>query len=123
MDFEEANPVSDPNGSGGVTTASALPGWTVTVDGVQQSLVGYNTLFAEGGATVTLVGPNNILPPIDGGYSVGLEGSFGTSGISQTGLIPVGTESLLVEAVVLNAQFDVTLGGQTLQPVPLYTAS
>jgi hypothetical protein len=89
LDFEEANPASDPNGSGGVTAATALPDWTVTVDGVQQNLVGYN-FFAEGGATVTVAGPNNYLPPIDGDYSVALEGSFGTSGISQTGLVPVG---------------------------------
>ena len=84
-----------------VTAASALPDWTVTLGGVQQTQITEDAPSA-GSTWVMLVGPgyNYGFAPIDGNYSVLLQGSGTASAasISQTGLIPAGTQSLLFEA-------------------------
>lgn len=99
LNFEQANPVS----SGEplyVTADSALPFWTPTIGGVDQTHVGYN--FASTGSTmVSLIGAGGPVAVIDGNYSVLLTGGITASAasISQTGFIPAGTQSLLLEAV------------------------
>ena len=85
-----------------VPVTSALPYWTVTTEGVQQTQIVYNGESA-GAPAVNLIGPGynpDVIPaPIDGNYSVFLQGSFpGSAAISQTGLIPTGTQSLFFEA-------------------------
>ena len=105
LNFEQANPVpivGSPYYPYAVTAASALPYWTVTIGGVQATQVFYND-ESLGSPSVSLIGPghnpNVVPPPIDGNYSVLLQGSFpGSAAISQTGLIPAGTQSLLFEA-------------------------
>ena len=100
LDFEQANPVYFPGGA--ATTASALPYWTVLVGGVQQRIIAVNSP-TYGASSVTLLSPGvlptgfGVFTPIDGNYSVLLEsfGSTATPSISQTGVIPAGTQSLL----------------------------
>jgi len=100
LNFESANPVivqNSPYYPNVVTAASALPDWTVTIGGVAQSQVFYNDP-STGTTWVSLVGPHDPYGnAIDGNYSVLLQGFATASAISQTGLIPVGTQSLLFE--------------------------
>lgn len=123
LDFEQANPVSTGNTQmpNSVTAASAFPFWTVTIGGVQQTQVEYND-GSLGAPAVVLLGPPPPTPPlpvIDGNYSVLLTGSFPASipAISQTGLIPSGTESLLFEVqpgAGVNGTLIVMVGTQTV---------
>ena len=115
LNFELADPVSSGDPSE-VTAASAFPFWTVTIGGVLQSQVSYNG-GSLGAPEVTLLGPpppppGN--PVIDGNYSVLLTGSGVPSlpAISQTGLIPAGTQSLLFEAAPGLGTLDVLVGSQ-----------
>jgi PEP-CTERM motif len=123
LNFEQADPISagNPLEPYLVTAASALPYWTVTFGGVQQTDIFYNDPSA-GSPMVTLLGPGDVYynGPIDGDYSVLLQGGeepFVPASISQTGLIPAGTQSLLFEAVRLGApvgQLQVLVGNQSL---------
>jgi hypothetical protein len=104
LDFEQANPVvvvGSPYYPYEVTVASALPYWTVTYGTVQQTQMLFDDM-SLGAPSVDLLGAGDVYSPapIDGNYSVFLQGSGdGTSAsISQTGLIPFGTQSLLFEA-------------------------
>jgi xanthosine utilization system XapX-like protein len=111
--FEQANPVSAgvPGEPSFVTAASALPYWTVSTAGLQQTEVSFNDP-STGAPWVVLIGPgaNFGLAPLDGSYSVLLQGTYppGYAAISQTGLIPAGTQSLTFEAEpVLSVAFGV----------------
>jgi hypothetical protein len=104
LNFEQADPMSagNPANPYAVTATTALPYWTVTIGGAQQTQVTYNA-GSLGAPVVVLLGPPPPAPafnPIDGNYSVLLTGSFSASvpSISQTGTIPAGTQSLLFEA-------------------------
>jgi hypothetical protein len=100
LNFESAN-------TGSLTFAvsipvtSALPDWTVTIGGTQETQIGLNAP-STGAPAVMLIGPGYPagLAPLDGNYSVMLTGSGVPTvpSISQTGLIPGGTESLLFKA-------------------------
>jgi hypothetical protein len=127
LNFEQANPVSSGDGYPFfyVTAASALPYWTVTIGGVQQTQIPENTA-SLGSPDVILEGPGSPIPPIDGNYSVLLQGSDAVASISQTGLIPGGTQSLLFEAEkgfggAGNGNLSVLIGTQTLSITPLAT--
>jgi hypothetical protein len=65
-----------------------------------------------------LIGPGNDpgFAPIDGYYSVLLQGTFSSSlpAISQTGLIPAGTQSLFFEAQAGIEGLDVLVGTQSV---------
>ena len=74
LDFEQANPdlAGGPGNPYLVTAASALPYWTVTIGGVQQTNITENAP-STGAPWVMLAGPDlggDIVPPIDGNYSV-----------------------------------------------------
>lgn len=115
LDFEEANPVDiihNPFPSAPVE--EAFPYWTVTVANVPQTYVtvdGYST----GEAWVSLIGPGPVGGPIDGDYSALLFGSPTASSvaISQTGLIPPGTQSLFFEAQLIGP-LSVSIGNQNI---------
>jgi hypothetical protein len=127
LNFEQANPVfvSGPDSPYDATTASALPGWTVLIGGVQQSVVTVNNPTL-GAPWVSLVGPGTHFgfSPIDGDYSVLLQGYAGTVAISQTGLIPSGTQSLLFESATGLLQpglLEVSVGTQDVPLVAVGT--
>jgi hypothetical protein len=120
LNFEQADPVivvGSPSNPYEVTAASALPDWTVTIGGVQQTQMSENSP-SLGGPLVMLAGPGDAFgfPPIDGNYSVLLQGTFSSSlpAISQTGLIPAGTQSLYFEADPGITGLNVLIGGQTV---------
>jgi len=119
LDFEQANPIFISYGV--ATTASAMPYWTVTIAGVQQTEIGVNE-FTIGAPGVSLVGPGStVFGPIDGNYSVVLQ-NYGTAAyasISQTGMIPDGSQSLLFEArppiaPAPSGPLDIQIGNQTV---------
>jgi hypothetical protein len=130
LNFELANPVSvgNPAEPNAVTAASAFPGWELYAGNVQLTQVNFNDPDT-GMTTVGLVGPNSPdFPAIDGNYSVLLQGGVTASGasISQTGVIPRSTESLLFDAqaqqgVGLQHILQVSIGGQIISFVALST--
>jgi len=116
LNFEEANPVivaGSPYYPYGVTAASALPDWTATEGGVQQTQITENapSLGAPWVVLISSADTTGFLP-IDGNYSVLLQGSGVSSlpAISQTGLIPAGTQSLYFEAQAGVGALDVLVG-------------
>ncbi len=119
LKFELAHPISagNPEYPSFVTAASALPYWTVTIGGVQQTEISFNAP-STGSPAVVLIGPGNNfgLAPIDGNYSVFLQGSGvpSAASISQTGLIPAGMQSLLFEAQPGTGPLDISIGGQNI---------
>jgi hypothetical protein len=141
LNFEQANPVLDPNNPNPsvpiVTPASAFPWWTVIYSGDTE--FGTEVLWNEttqGTAAVELFGPNNPATAttpgaISGNYSAFLEG--GLSGpnslpvnvsLAQTGLVPEGSQSMQFEvwqSMPYNAL--VSFDGNNLSPVVLGTGS
>jgi hypothetical protein len=109
LNFELANPGQYSSIS--VPVLEALPDWTATIGGVQQVDVGYNA-FSTGAPVVSLIGPG--FGPIDGSYSVLLTASFATVAISQTSLIPTGTQSLYFEAQPGLGALNVLVGNQNI---------
>ncbi|HWD19533.1 MAG TPA: PEP-CTERM sorting domain-containing protein [Verrucomicrobiae bacterium] len=118
LDFESANPGPTTQGLGppyaeNIPVAQALPGWSVFYGSVPQSAVNYN---APGtGATLgTLIGDG--FPHVAGNYSVLLQGGLSATAasIEQTGLIPVGTESLTFEAQPGGGPLALSIGSQAV---------
>ena len=116
LNFEQANPMLVP-GTYYYTVASALPDWTASIGSVQLTQITENDP-SLGGPWVMLIGPGNDpgFAPIDGYYSVLLQGTFSSSlpAISQTGLIPAGTQSLFFEAQAGIEGLDVLVGTQSV---------
>ncbi|HUD49180.1 MAG TPA: PEP-CTERM sorting domain-containing protein [Candidatus Baltobacteraceae bacterium] len=109
LNFEQASPVpvvGSPYYPYAVTTASAVPFWTVYYGNTPQSQILYNTM-SLGAPEVDLFGPNNgVGDPgvIDGNYSVGLKSGFGPGFVPQSvslwqnGTMPANAESLEFDA-------------------------
>jgi hypothetical protein len=120
LNFEMAN-VAGYSPDTLIPITAALPGWSGFYQNSQTSQVGYD--FVSLGAAVISVIDNNSQPdigPLVGNYSADLFGGAGQSAsISQTGLVPAGTESLLFDAYDYGAPFIVTLGGQAINVSPL----
>jgi hypothetical protein len=104
LDFEEANVPPTPVDTLGsfVDPALAFPGWTVLPNGsAYGTSVFYNDL-SLGGPAIVLMGPD--FPngpgydPLDGSYSVLLQyfGIGNPPALSQTALIPAGTQSISI---------------------------
>lgn len=115
LDFESARIipiVGDPNYPNAVAITNAVPGWSVF--GTTNGNMLYNNP-SIGTTSVILLATNGV---ISGNYSIQLEGmlSFFPATISQTGLVPVGTESIFFEAQSFSGSTTilVSLGGQNL---------
>ena len=132
LNFESASLVpvpGDPYGS--VQYPQAFPGWTETVVGGISTNALYNNVFLDS-AGITIIDHNwtnvSYIPGglIQGNYTAILQSGLGytTNGaapadisLSQTGQVPVGTQSLqfkIYEDFDSRGAFAVTLGGQTL---------
>jgi hypothetical protein len=138
LDFELADPSGYPPNSNDLPVGSGFPGWAVTysspgVGTKVASAVWYDAL-SIGGAIVCIDDRNTgygFVPP-QGTYAAYLFGGpaaywSGTlvpvySTISQTGWVPSGTHSLLMDVSAMNG-FTVSLGGQALNMLPLQTFS
>jgi len=128
LNFEQANPVSagDHSNPNAVTSTSAFPFWSVYAGSVQLTEVNFNDPDA-GTTTVGLVGPTGpFFPAIDGNYSALLQGggTASAASISQTGLMPAGSQSLLFEAKpdFSDDVLDLSIGTQQIQLITLSSA-
>ncbi len=119
-----------------VEFASALPGWSGYVGGVQQSGALYNNMFLESSG-IGIVGTNFIYPGhLDGQFTLFLQAGVRLhttnpitdvvdSAIAQTGLVPGFAQSLQFKALHGGGlgsgpgDLVVTLGGQTLSLIPV----
>lgn len=130
LNFESAN---IPNGTTGplVPISEALPGWSAyfTSDGTTypQTQVGYEAI-STGGNDITLIDKDaDAFAPLQGNYSVilfsgGSTPPYYSASISQSGLIPSGMTSLLMDAYLPNgasAMPIVAINGQAISMVPL----
>jgi hypothetical protein len=127
LDFELANiPVGTQKASR-VPVSEAFPGWNayfVSDTGTQPQAEVYYDAAPLGDATISIGDMNGQAgPPLQGKYSAFLFGGatptptpsgLSSAGISQTAVVPAGTESLQFDAYVYGAPFVVTLGGQTV---------
>jgi hypothetical protein len=138
LGFESATLVPIPGDPyGRVQFAQAFPGWTATVGGFPLTNALYNNYFLDtaGMAIIDRGWSNQALGfprpvgLIDGNYTAVLfSGTFtnirtgADTSLSQTGLVPAGTESLEFKAQEVfdsSGSLVVTLGGQTLSLVTL----
>jgi hypothetical protein len=110
LDFESARVVfmNLPGVSSTVAASNAVPGWSVISGGSDEQLVlDYNHMHNSGSAPPSdLEGTNQWV--LDGNFSF----YFYEESISQTGLVPVGAESLLFDAT--SSSVLVALDGQSL---------
>jgi hypothetical protein len=121
LNFESAQIIPIPDGDFGpetIATSNAVPGWTVyygfSGTSQQQTEMTYND-FALGSTFVTLFATNG--QQIAGNFSVYLQGgsTAPAASISQTGLVPVGSQSLLFDAQPgVPSLLTVSLGGQNI---------
>jgi len=118
----------DPYGS--AQFGPAFPGWTGYIGGIQQTSALYNFTFLDSSA-IGIIDTNPFGGPIgviEGSFTAVLQAGLGVTfqpadaSLSQTGIIPAGSQSLRFRAYQDYPQgtFAVTIGGQTL---PLATLS
>jgi hypothetical protein len=129
LNFESAN-VSGYSQATYIPIAKAFPGWSATMFNASTTNANPPIVYdgiSTGGAGISIVDKNAAAAPLNGNFSAFLFGG-GTSvpdsvELSQTGLVPAGTLSLLFNAYNVAAPFVVTLGGQIVNMVPLQTFS
>jgi len=127
------------SGTGPIPIGTAMPGWTayegISEAGTYSGTVPLTSVFynwlSTGGPGISVIDGKLGITPLQGNYSVFLFGandgasSISTT-ISQTGTVPLGTESLQIEIgnnSIDQAPFAISLGGQTLNMVPLQAYS
>jgi hypothetical protein len=143
LNFESANIPSGTQPNSSIDISSAMPGWSAYQYSSQTGTEGAPVYYDEisgGGPIIALddknasAGPGLPFTPLQGKYSAVLQGGGPPLGqysvtISQTGLVPAGTESLQVYVGTTTqylfpvGDFIVALGGQTIDMVPLQTFS
>ena len=133
VDFDSANISGYSPDSSDVPTTSAFPGWSayyISSTATNAATQVWYDGISLGGAIISVIDMNApAFSPIQGKYSAFLFGGAGSGAqlfsaqINQTGLVPTGTESLLFDAYVAGAPFVVTLGGQTINMIPLQSFS
>jgi hypothetical protein len=140
LDFESAVLVPVPDDPyGGVAFGPAFPGWTAYVGGLPLDADSYkNALYNNeflDSSGISIVDRNFAYGSvIQGNYTAILQAGWGLgvfqpadTMLSQTGIVPSGSQSLLFEARFTYGppptSFGVTLGGQTLSVVPLLTTA
>ncbi len=142
LDFEMATVASAPPGytpldaNPPISAANALPYWTVMEDGVLCTAI-WGAPNALDETSVALVSGGNYpnYAPLQGAYSVQISayadapaGYYHNASISQTGLIPVGTHSIVFlifsppVAGIYPANPAVTINGTPISVSPLSTS-
>jgi hypothetical protein len=124
LDFESANVSGYAQNSDNVPISQAMPGWSAPNSGGATALVWYDAL-STGGYMIAINDTSfQGVPVLQGTYSAWLfGGADAPATISQTGVVPSGTQSLLMDIASHGFPFMVTLGGQTLSMDPLQTFS
>jgi hypothetical protein len=115
LGFESARIILDPTSPyypGAVQASNAIPGWTL-LGGVANPDVLYNDV-SLGAPAVSIhdTGDSEGFPPIQGNYSVYIQGLDSTTGIAQTGQIPANARSLTFLSYF--TRVDVTFNGQAI---------
>jgi hypothetical protein len=132
LNFESASIPAGTQITSFIPISDALPGWTAFGTspsmGSNSATQIYYNLVSTGGAGISINDTNapfaTAFGPISGKYSAYLysENDGGSAlysvGISQTGLVPVGSESLQVQVGEASSPFVITLGGQTIDMIP-----
>jgi hypothetical protein len=142
LDFEQASIAPAPSGytpsdaSPPISAAAALPYWTVLEDGIVCNAVwGVPNALDETSVSLVSGGSYPNYSPLQGSYSVQLSAYadapsdlFHNSSISQTGLIPIGTQSIQFlifsppVAGEVPANPTVTLNGTVINIIPISTS-
>jgi hypothetical protein len=136
LNFESANVGGYPVNSMNVPIGAALPGWSASFSNVATGATGslsqvWYDGFSGGGAFISINDTNTGFGfvPLQGKYSAMLFAggsdsiSMDSVSLSQTGVVPTGSESMQVEIGNYGYPFIVSLGGQTINMVPLATFS
>jgi hypothetical protein len=125
LDFEQATIVRLGTG---YSAASAFPGWQTLIGTTSTSVVLYDAV-SIGAPDIAIIDDKTGYVPIQGNYTAYLMsatlGSQSTSvSLTQTGIVPAGTESIQLDAnQEQGSSFVVSLGGDTISMVPLETFS
>jgi len=121
LNFEQANVSGYAVNSSSVPVTSAFPGWQAYYGGTMKSEVWYDAT-SLGGNIISIWDANTQgTYAISGKFSAALFASLNvSSSISQTGTVPVGTESLTVDIAANSDAFSVSLGGDTLSLTALF---
>jgi hypothetical protein len=129
LNFEAANVPVVPAGHFGsdVAVGDGVPGWTVSLGGIQQSTMLHNNM-SLGAAEVAIYGPQWYpVVILEGSYSVSLQhstaGPSTTAAIGQTGQVPQTAESLRFYGDTPNGSYVVTFAGQPISLVTLGSTS
>jgi len=127
LDFESASIPAQTSVGSLIPISEALPGWSAYFDsttfGIEPTTqVGYDGV-STGGPIISVIDKNSQLyGPLQGSYSAFLFGGDGfSSSISQTGTIPTGSKSLLLDAWSYDATPIVAINGQSINLVPHQT--
>ena len=126
LNFESANHTGYAPGSQNVPISSLMPGWSgyfLTSSMTNQVTQIWYDVISLGGYAISVNDTNGGIGPIiplQGKYSAYLFGGSGnvSAKISQTGLVPSGSKSITMDINTFY-NFTVTLGGQTINMVPL----
>jgi hypothetical protein len=107
-----------------IEAGPALPGWTASIGGVDQSTILYD-VFSGSSASIALFDPTT---PLSGGnYTLALIGGGGyTAALQQTGMIPVGANSIQVLSQtyplnnpIINSSAGFMINGQLVSLFPI----
>ena len=128
LGFESANlaPISSGQLGGSVPISDALPGWAGFIGSTQVSTILQND-YTFGDPSIDILGPNwSYGGIIEGQYTLVLQpggpGGVFSASVSQTGLVPINTQSLQFKAETYS-DFSVSLGGQDLSLITLGTGA
>ena len=123
LDFELANLPTLPPGQlgGSVLTVDGMPGWTTFVGVVQVTSILHNQEYLDT-ASVSVLGPNYAYGPIlEGQYTGFLQAGYdpfstslsdrASASISQTGTVPLGTESIHITTGANTTGLQITFAG------------
>jgi hypothetical protein len=124
LNFESASVSGYSPGTFGIPITSAFPGWQAS-SGSNPASQGWYDGISLGSPMFSITDAKTGISsfgPLDGDYSALLFAAGNNSvSLSQTGQVPVGTESIQMEAREQFSSFVVTLGGDTISMVPLQT--
>ena len=119
LNFESTTLTNNGPPNTGVSTTVALPGWTAYIGGTSQSTILYNNTTA-GSSSIAVwgsySGPGYSFNALQGKFSAVLTAGPSNASISQTGLIPVDTVSILFNAAQFYTptNFLVSMNGQAI---------
>jgi hypothetical protein len=131
LNFEQASIPNATSPGSLIPISDGFPGWSgyfVSSTATNQATQAAYDGFSLGGSEISINDTNtgSGFVPLQGNYSAYLFGGAGGSAvISQIGLVPSGTKSLLIDiqqsASSFNVPFTVSLNGQTINLVSLQT--